>query len=74
MNSIKQKPNIQNLQNKQTIKNINKITKSFRSAGPNQRVKMLKVLASEINTTQNNAVKNWLVKFDTILRSLEAAK
>lgn len=65
---------LQNLDNKQTVKRINRMTKTFRNAGSGQRERMLKTLATEINSTQNNAVRNWLVKFDTILRSMEVAK
>ena len=75
MKSINQNNrNIQNVRDDGTIKRINRISKSFRSAKRGERAKMLNVLASEINQTSNNAVKNWLIKFDSILKSMEVAK
>lgn len=76
MNSIKEKTRkIQNLSNTRTVKRINQISKSFSTAGPNQRGKMLQQLAGEINRTKDVAVKGWLVKFDSILRAkMEVAK
>ena len=65
--------NIQNV-NHDTVKRINKISKTFRSAKKGNSARMLSVLATEINNTENKAVKNWLVKFDSILKSMEVAK
>ena len=65
--------NIQNV-NHDTVKRINRITKSFRSAKRGARARMLNVLANEINQTSNRAVRNWLVKFDGIWKSMEVAK
>lgn len=75
MKSIKENTRkLQNLDNSQTVKRINRMTKTFRNAGSGQRERMLKTLAVEINSTQNNAVKNWLLRFDQILRGMEVAK
>lgn len=68
INQNKPKRNIQNL-DRQTAKRINRLTRSFHSAKPNQQGQMLKMLATEINQTQNGAVKNWLVRFELTLRA-----
>ena len=65
--------NIQNVNN-DTVNRINKISKTFRSAKKGNRARMLNVLATEINQTENKAVRNWLVKFDSTLKSMEVAK
>ena len=65
--------NIQNV-NHDTAQRINKISKTFRSAKRGNRARMLNVLATEIIQTENKAVRNWLVKFDSILKSMEVAK
>ena len=74
MKSINQNTrNIQNVHH-DTAQRINKISKTFRSAKRGNRARMLNALATEINQTENNAVRNWLVKFDSILKSMEVAK
>ena len=70
---IQNSRNIQNV-NHDTVKRINKISKTFRSAKKGNRARMLNVLATEINQTENKAVRNWLVKFDSTLKSMEVAK
>ena len=75
MKNIQQnKTKIQNIPNSDTVKRINKIAKTFKSARRGNRASMLNALATEINQTQNTAVRNWLVRFDGILRSMEVAK
>lgn len=72
MNNLQQnKRKIQNLSNTRTVKRINQISKSFSTAGPGQRDKLLQQLSSEINRTKETAVKNWLIRFDGILRQME---
>ena len=74
MKSINQNTrNIQNV-NHDTVKRINKISKTFRSAKRGNRARMLNVLATEISQTENKAVRNWLVRFDSILKSMEVSK
>lgn len=75
MQSINQnKRKIQNLSNTRTVKRIKQISRSFSTSGPGQRDKMLQQLNGEIDRTKDTAVKNWLIKFDGILRQMEAAK
>ena len=70
MNIIKQKTRINN----NDLERISKIVKSFRSAKRGNRARFLSALAREINKTENRAVRNWLVKFTSILKSWEVSK
>lgn len=59
------------LQQNESVRRINQITKTFRSANGGNRARMLETLSIEINQIQDSAVKNWLIKFNSILRGIK---
>ena len=64
----------QNIPNNDTILRINRIAKTFKTSKRSNRAQMLKTLAGEIKQTQNNAVRNWLVRFHSTLQTIGGAK
>lgn len=57
-----------------TIECINRLRIAFQEVCPGDQTKVLEILTAEIEETEDESVKHWLIKFKSILEAVGGAK